>query len=49
MVYLYGDVSTKAGNTIDDDKRSFFDKFKEGIDKRFRSEDRLLGRTHLYP
>ena len=41
MVYLYGDVSTKAGNTIDDDKRSFFDKFKEGIDKRFRSEDRL--------
>lgn len=41
MVYLYGDVSTKAGNTIDDDKRSFFDKFKEGIDKRFHSEDRL--------
>ncbi len=41
MVYLYGDVSTKAGNTIDEDKRSFFDKFKEGIDKRFRSEDRL--------
>lgn len=41
MVYLYGDVSTKAGNTIDEDKRSFFDKFKEGIDKRFRGEDRL--------
>lgn len=41
MVYLHGDVSTKSGNTIDDEKRSFFDKFKEKIDNVFRCEDRL--------
>lgn len=41
MVYLHGDVSTKSGNTIDDEKRSFFDKFKEKLDDVFRCEDKL--------
>lgn len=41
MVYLYGDASTKSGNTIDEEKRSFFDKFKEKIDEAFRTEDRM--------
>lgn len=40
-VYLYGDVSTKSGNTIDDDKLSFFDKFKDGLEKSFVVEERM--------
>lgn len=40
-VYLYGDVSTKSGNTIDDDKLSFFDKFKAKLDASFVVEERM--------
>lgn len=40
-VYLYGDVSTKSGNTIDDDKLSFFDKFKSGLERSFVVEERM--------
>lgn len=40
-VYLYGDVSTKSGNTIDDDKLSFFDKFKSGLERLFVVEERM--------
>jgi len=41
IVYLYGDASTKAGNTIDDEKRSFLDKFKEQIESGYIVEDRV--------
>lgn len=41
IVYLYGDASTKNSNTIDDEKRSFLDKFIEGIEKRYNVEERL--------
>lgn len=37
-VYLHGDVTTKAASTIDDEKRSFFDKYMEKLDK-FDVED----------
>lgn len=40
-IFLYGDVSTKSGNTIDDDKLSFFDKFKAGLEKSFAVEERM--------
>lgn len=30
-VYLHGDVTTKAASTIDDEKRSFFDKYMEKL------------------
>ena len=40
-IFLYGDVSTKSGNTIDDDKLSFFDKFKDGLEKSFVVEERM--------
>lgn len=40
-IFLYGDVSTKSGNTIDDDKLSFFDKFKAGLEKSFVVEERM--------
>lgn len=41
VVYLYGDASTKANNTIDEEKRSFFDKFKEKIEDNFVVVDRI--------
>jgi len=31
-VFIYGDQTSMANNTIDDEKRSFFDKFCEGIE-----------------
>ena len=40
-IFLYGDVSTKSANTIDDDKPSFFDKFKAGLEKSFVVEERM--------
>lgn len=40
-LFLYGDASTKAGNTIDDEKRSFLDKFKEGLEVSYIVEDRI--------
>ena len=39
VVFLHGDASTKAGNTIDEEKRSFLDKFIEGLEYSFRVED----------
>ena len=41
VLYLYGDASTKNGNTIDDDKRSFFDKFIEGLESYCHVEERI--------
>lgn len=41
MVYLYGDVSTKSGNTIDENKMSFFDKFKEGIEHHYVVKEKM--------
>ena len=32
-VFIYGDPSTKARNTIDDDKKTFYDKFTDEIKK----------------
>lgn len=40
-VFLYGDASTKAGNTIDDEKRSFLDKFIEQLEESYIVEDRV--------
>lgn len=39
VVYIHGDSSTKSGNTIDDEKRSFLDKFISGIETSFHVED----------
>lgn len=41
VVYLYGDASTKARNTIDDEKRSFLDKFVEGLETVYHVEERI--------
>ncbi|KAA6348643.1 hypothetical protein EZS27_003876 [termite gut metagenome] len=41
MVYLYGDASTRNRNTIDEEKRSFLDKFCEGIEISYRIEERI--------
>ncbi len=41
VLYLYGDASTKNGNTIDDEKRSFLDKFKEGLENIYHVEERI--------
>ena len=40
-LFLYGDQTTKANNTIDDEKRSFFDKFKEKLEEGYIVEDRM--------
>ena len=40
-LFLYGDASTKSGNTIDDEKRSFLDKFIEQLEKSYIVEDRV--------
>lgn len=41
VVYLYGDASTKSSNTIDDEKRSFLDKFIEQLEVGYIVEDRV--------
>jgi len=41
VIYLYGDASTKSGNTIDDEKRSFFDKFIDKLEETYTVEDRI--------
>lgn len=41
IIYLYGDQTTKASNTIDDEKRSFFDKFKEVIEADYIVKERM--------
>lgn len=41
VLYLYGDASTKAGNTIDEEKRSFLDKFIETLQKNYQVEERI--------
>ena len=40
-LFLYGDQTTKANNTIDDEKRSFFDKFREKIEETYVVEERM--------
>jgi hypothetical protein len=41
-VFLYGDKSTKARNNIDESKRSFFDIFRDVLQKDgFRTEDKM--------
>lgn len=39
VVYLHGDASTRSGNTIDDEKRSFLDKFIDVLEETFRVVD----------
>jgi hypothetical protein len=42
-VVMFGDKSTKSRNNIDDNKKSFYDLFTEGIAREgFRIEDKLL-------
>lgn len=41
IVYLYGDASTNARNTIDDEKRSFLDKFIDVLERYYHVEDRV--------
>ena len=41
MLYLYGDASTRNGNTIDEEKRSFLDKFVEGLESDYHVEERI--------
>lgn len=41
VVFLYGDASTRSGNTIDDDKRSFLDKFTEGLESVYHVQERI--------
>ena len=40
-VYMYGDVSTKARNTIDDNKRSFYQIFEEELTRSYNVIDRM--------
>lgn len=40
IVYLHGDASTRSGNTIDDEKRSFLDKLIDGLSP-YRVDDRV--------
>lgn len=39
VVYLHGDVTTKSGNTIDDEKRTFADKYIEGLEVSYKVVD----------
>ena len=42
-IMIYGDKSTKARNTISDEKKSFFDLFTEGVSNEgFKIEDKML-------
>ena len=41
VLYLYGDASTRARNTIDEAKRSFLDKFTEGLSAHWHVEERI--------
>lgn len=41
LVILLGDSSTKSGNTIDDEKRSFLDKFIEQLEVSYHIDDRV--------
>jgi len=41
-VYIYGDPTTRARNTIDDDKKSFLDKFTDQIGKRYTVQKRMF-------
>lgn len=40
-VFIYGDPTTRARNTIDDNKKSFLDKFLDVVKKSFAIEDRM--------
>ena len=41
-VYVYGDPSTKKRNTIDDDKKTFYDKFIDEIKKKHKIQDKMF-------
>ncbi|MEK0371117.1 MAG: phage terminase large subunit, partial [Nitrosopumilus sp.] len=41
-VFIYGDTSTKSGNTIDDNKRSFLDIFIEELSKKHSYQKRFF-------
>lgn len=44
-VFLYGDTSTKSGNTIDDQKRSFLDIFCEELNKNHPYQKRFFSKN----
>ncbi len=46
MVFIRGDASAKAENTIDDDKKSFFDKLVESIQRRGHQVRREIGSSN---
>lgn len=39
VLFVHGDATTRSGNTIDDEKRSFLDKFIECLEQRFVVND----------
>lgn len=41
-VFIYGDPTTQNRNTIDDDKKTFLDKFLLSIEKHFEIDNRML-------
>lgn len=47
VVYIYGDYSTKNANGIDDQKRSYADKFIDKIEERFHVRDLISKNTSV--
>lgn len=44
-VYIYGDPTTKSRNTIDDDKKTFLDKFTDSINRRYTCQKRMFAKA----
>jgi hypothetical protein len=44
-VFVYGDTSTLSGNTIDDDKKTFLDKFISELEKHHKSNRRMFSKN----
>ena len=41
VIFIYGDQTSTSGNTIDENKKSFFTKFVETIETEYRTEKRM--------
>ena len=44
-VFVYGDTSTLSGNTIDDDKKTFLDKFISEVEKQHKCNRRMFSKN----
>lgn len=44
-VFVYGDTSTLSGNTIDDDKKTFMDKFIMELEKHHKANRRMFSKN----